>query len=95
MRSSLLVGLGFNMHPFVGSHGRRRGRDSNVSKSRHGAQEISLFDNFFSPMRMPKFDLDPFAGDFGGGGLGNVSTFNFSFGFVYIDDLKCLTTISF
>jgi hypothetical protein len=71
--------LGFGMHPFADLH-RRSGR--NPSQSRRAPQQMTLFDNFFSPMRMSVFDQDSFAGDFGGNNMGTISSFNISFGFV-------------
>ncbi len=67
------------MHPFADLH-RRPGRNS--SSSRRAPQQMTLFDNFFSPMRMPLFDHNSFAGDFGGDNMGTISSFNISFGFV-------------
>jgi hypothetical protein len=69
------------MHPFADLH-RRRSRDPNTSTSRRASQQMALFDNFFSPMRMPLFDHNSFAGDFGGDNMGTISSFNISFGFV-------------
>jgi hypothetical protein len=63
------------MHPF----GRQR---SNPFSSRRAPQQMTLLDNFFSPMRMSVFDQDSFAGDFGENNMGRVSSFNISFGFV-------------
>jgi hypothetical protein len=71
--------LGFGMHPFADLH-RRPGRNS--SSSRRAPQQMTLFDNFFSPMRMSLSDHDSFAGDFGGNNMGTISSFNISFGFV-------------
>lgn len=77
---SVLFLLGFGMHPF-GNLSRRPGQ-TNSSSRRAPQQQMTLFDNFFSPMRMSIFDHDPFAGDFGGDDMGTISSFNFSFGFV-------------
>jgi len=69
--------FGFGMHPFAGLH-RRSG--TNSSSSRRAPQQMALFDNFFSPMRMSLFDHNSFAGDFGGNDMGTISSFNISFG---------------
>ena len=66
------------MHPFANLH-HRHGPTS--SSSRRAPQQMALFDNFFSPMRMAAFDHDPFAGGFGGDNMGTISSFNISFGF--------------
>jgi len=42
---------------------------------------MTLFDDFFSPMRMPSLNHHLFAGDFGGDDMGTISSFNISFGF--------------
>jgi hypothetical protein len=74
---------GFGMHPFANLHSQRRTRNPYSSSSRHPSQQMALFDNFFSPMRMNLFDHnDPFAGGFGGDNVGTISSFNISFGFV-------------
>jgi hypothetical protein len=73
--------VGFGMHPFANLHSHHRRRNPN-SSSRHPPQQMALFDNFFSPMRMNVFDADPFAGGFRGNDMGTISSFNFSFGFV-------------
>jgi hypothetical protein len=67
------------MHPFANLHRRH---STNSSSSRRAPQQMTLFDNFFSPMRMSVFDQDSFAGDFGGNNMGTISSFNISFGFV-------------
>jgi hypothetical protein len=67
------------MHPFANLHRRH---STNSSSSRRAPQQMTLFDNFFSPMRMSLFDHDSFAGDFGGNDMGTISSFNISFGFV-------------
>lgn len=72
--------FGFGMSPFADLHRYRQNPDSNRSKSKRGQQQMALFDNFFSPMRMNQFGRDIFAGDFGANDLGNFSSFNFSFG---------------
>ncbi|CAF5000811.1 unnamed protein product [Rotaria sp. Silwood1] len=68
------------MHPFADLQRHRRNRDQHSSTSRRAPQQMTLFDNFFSPMRMSLFDHDSFAGDFGGNNMGTVSSFNISFG---------------
>jgi hypothetical protein len=70
------------MHPFAGLH-RRSGHNS--SSSRRAPQQMTLFDNFFSPMRASFFDHDAFAGDFGGHNMGSISSFNISFGLVELN----------
>jgi len=70
---------GFGMHPFADLH-RRRTRDPFTSNSRRAPQQMTLFDNFFSPMRMSLFDQHSFAGDYGGDNMGTISSFNISFG---------------
>lgn len=77
--------LGFHTDPFT-QFSRRHGR--NVNSSRRAPQQMTLFDNFFSPMRMSIFDHNSFAGDYGGNDLGSVSSFNFSFGFVLLSIYK-------
>ncbi|CAF4233668.1 unnamed protein product [Rotaria sp. Silwood2] len=72
--------FGFGMHPFADLQRHHRSRDPHSSASRHGRQQMTLFDNFFSPMRMSLFDHNSFAGDFGGNNMGTVSSFNMSFG---------------
>ncbi|CAF3580091.1 unnamed protein product [Rotaria sp. Silwood1] len=72
--------FGFGMHPFADLQRHRRNRDQHSSTSRRAPQQMTLFDNFFSPMRMSLFDHDSFAGDFGGNNMGTVSSFNISFG---------------
>lgn len=72
------------MHPFANLH--RRPGQTNSSSSRRAPQQMTLFDNFFSPMRMSIFDHDAFAGDFGRDDLGSISSFNFSFGFHFEHD---------
>ncbi len=72
------------MHPFAGLH-RRSGHNSSSSSSRRAPQQMTLFDNFFSPMRASFFDHDTFAGDFGGHNMGSISSFNISFGLVELN----------
>jgi len=48
-------------------------------------QQMSLFDNFFSPMRAPSNSQDIFSSD--GFGGSNMSTFSFSFGFVDLQNV--------
>ncbi|CAF3894003.1 unnamed protein product [Rotaria sordida] len=72
--------FGFGMHPFADLQRQRRNRDPHSSTSRRAPQQMALFDNFFSPMRMSLFDHDSFAGDFGRNDIGNISSFNISFG---------------
>jgi len=72
--------FGFGMHPFADLHRSHRTRDPHSTSSRRAPQQMTLFDNFFSPMRMSLFDHDSFAGDFGGGNTGTISSFNISFG---------------
>jgi len=95
--------LGFGFHPFADLHRHNRVSNPNSSSSRRGggggsgphqhrssgaAQQISLFDNFFSPMRMSIFDhhhhhhdpFNAFDSGFAGQGVGTISSFNFSFG---------------
>ncbi|CAF3853902.1 unnamed protein product [Adineta steineri] len=87
--------FGFGMNPFADLHSRHhhlhhhpfghlRPTSSSSSSSRrnpHG-QQMALFDNVFSPMRMSLFDHhDPFGHhDFGGHHAGSISSFNVSFG---------------
>jgi len=80
------------MHPFADLH-RRPGRNS--SSSRRAPQQMTLFDNFFSPMRMSLSDHDSFAGDFGGNNMGTISSFNISFGFVEFFYFEYLLKIFF
>ena len=68
------------MDPFADMRRQHRGRDHNSSSSRRAPQQMTLFDNLFSPMRM--FDQDSFADSFGGNNIGTISSFNVSFGFV-------------
>lgn len=82
------------MHPFADLH-RRRNRDPNSNKTRRTPQQMALFDNFFSPMRMSSSDHHSFAGVFGGDDMGTVSSFNFSFGFVYLLFQKIFINIHF
>jgi len=75
--------FGFGMSPFADLHNRhRRFGNLNSSSSRHDPhrQQMALFDNFFSPMRMSLFDHNPFGHDFGGHNIGSISSFNVSFG---------------
>ena len=67
--------LGLNMHPFADLHRRQHPRNSHPA-SRRATQPITLFDNFFSPMRMASFDEDY--------GHDNIASI-FSFGFVFLD----------
>lgn len=70
--------FGFSLHSFMNPHHHHNpASSSRRSQSQQQQQQMALFDNFFSPMRMPGFDHDSFAGDFGGN---NISTFNISFG---------------
>jgi hypothetical protein len=69
--------LGFGGHPFANLH---RHRDPFSSSSRRAPQQMTLFDDFFSPMRMPLFNHHSFAGDYGGDDMGTISSFNISFG---------------
>jgi len=69
--------FGFGMDPFAGL---RHHRNPHSSSSRRAQQQMTLFDDFFSPMRMPVFNHHSFAGDFGGDDIGTISSFNMSFG---------------
>jgi len=69
--------LGFGGHSFANLH---RHRDPFSSSSRRAPQQMTLFDDFFSPMRMPLFNHHSFAGDYGGDDMGTISSFNISFG---------------
>lgn len=66
--------FGFNMHTFM--HPQHH-HPNPSRRSRAQQQQMTLFDNFFSPMRMSAYDQDPFSSGFGGH---NISTFNMSFG---------------
>ncbi|CAF3725835.1 unnamed protein product [Rotaria socialis] len=72
--------FGFGMNPFANLQRHQNTRNPNSSTSRHAPQQMTLFDNFFSPMRMPVFDHQTFAHGFGGNNLGTVSSFNISYG---------------
>jgi hypothetical protein len=76
------------MDPFGDFHNRHH-RFGNLHSSSAAAsrrdphrQQMALFNNIFSPMRMSLFDHDPFGHDFGGHHAGTISSFNVSFGFV-------------
>lgn len=80
------------MDPFADLRGHRRTRTHNSSASRHAPpQQASLFDNFFSPMRMPATDHDVFRHGVRENNLGNISSFNILFGFV---PFKCKISLS-
>ncbi len=76
------------MNPFGDFHNRhhRFGNSHPSSSSRRDPhrQQMALFDQMFSPMRMSVFNHDPFGHDFGGHHAGMISSFNISFGFVYL-----------
>jgi hypothetical protein len=76
------------MNPFGDFHNRhhRFGNLHPSSSSRRDPhrQQMALFDQMFSPMRMSLFNHDPFGHDFGGHHAGMISSFNISFGFVYL-----------
>ncbi|CAF4535732.1 unnamed protein product, partial [Rotaria sp. Silwood2] len=75
--------FGFGMNPFGDLHSRlhRFGNQSSSSSRRDPhRQQMALFDNMFSPMRMSLFDHDPFDHDFGRHNIGSISSVNFSFG---------------
>jgi hypothetical protein len=77
--------LGFGMDPFADFHNRHhRFGNLHSSSSRRDPhrQQMAIFNNMFSPMRMSLFDHDPFGHDFGGHHTGTISSFNVSFGFV-------------
>ncbi|CAF1505480.1 unnamed protein product, partial [Didymodactylos carnosus] len=61
-----------NIHSLHNFHHRGGpNSDNHRQQSRSQRQQISLFDDFFSPMRMP-FD------SFGSDGFGTISSFNFT-----------------
>ncbi|CAF0767641.1 unnamed protein product [Rotaria sp. Silwood1] len=75
--------FGFGMNPFGDLHSRlhRFGNQSSSSSRRDPhRQQMALFDNMFSPMRMSLFDHNLFDHDFGGHHTGSISSVNFSFG---------------
>ncbi|CAF3590553.1 unnamed protein product [Rotaria socialis] len=72
--------FGFGVNPFANLQRHQNTRNPNSSTSRHAPQQMTLLDNFFSPMRMPVFDHQTFAHGFGGNNLGTVSSFNISYG---------------
>jgi hypothetical protein len=78
--------IGFGMHPFADFHNHHhRFGNLNSPSSRHDPhrQQMALFDNFFSPMRMSVFNHDPFGNDLHGHNIGSISSFNFSVGLVF------------
>ncbi len=82
--------IGFGMNPFADLHNRHhRFGNLNSSSSRRDPhrQQMALFDSMFSPMRMSLFNHDPFQHDFDGHHTGTISSFNVSFGFVYINKI--------
>jgi len=76
--------FGFGMNPFHDFHNRHhRFGNLNSSSSRHNPhqQQMALFNNMFSPMRMSLFDHDHLFGhDFDGHHAGTISSFNISYG---------------
>jgi len=78
--------FGFGMNPFADLHRHHHHHFGNLnsSSSRHDPhrQQMALFDNFFSPMRMSLFHHDPFGNDFDRhhNNIGTISSFNVSFG---------------
>ncbi len=72
------------MNPFEDFHNRHQRFGNLHSSSRRDPhrQQMALFDNMFSPMRVSLFNHDPF-----GHHTGTISSFNVSFGFVYIIQL--------
>lgn len=81
------------MNPFADFHTRHHHRFGNLHPSSSSAssparrdphrQQMTLFDSMFSPMRVSLFD--PFGHNFGGHQTGSISSFNISFGFVFIN----------
>jgi hypothetical protein len=79
----LLLWLGFGLNPFGDLHQRHHrfaGRSQPSSRLDSHRQQMALFDDFFSPMRMSVFDRDPFANHFSPHNIGTISSFNVSFG---------------
>jgi len=76
--------FGFGMNPFANFHTRhhRFGNLNPSSSSRRDPhrQQMALFDQMFSPMRMSLFHHDPFGHDFGGHHAGTIQSVNISFG---------------
>ena len=77
--------IGFGLSPFGDFHRRVANRNNQTPSSRLDShrQQMALFDDFFSPMRMSLFDRDPFASHFAGPSLGTISSFNISYGYVF------------
>jgi len=70
--------FGFGLNPFGDFHNHHHHRFGNLhSSSRRDPhrQQMALFDNMFSPMRVSLFNHDPF-----GHHAGTISSFNISFG---------------
>lgn len=73
--------FGFGFNPFGEIHRRSASRaQAQSSRSNAHRQQMALFDDFFSPMRMSLFERDPFSSHFSGSNLGTISSFNVSFG---------------
>lgn len=79
--------FGFGMNPFGDFHNRHHRFAHRPTSSRLDShrQQMALFDDFFSPMRMSLFDHDPFAHHLTStsshsNGSGTISSFNISFG---------------
>ena len=82
---NVVFALGFGLNPFGDLHQRSHrfaGRSQPSTRLDSHRQQMALFDDFFSPMRMSVFDRDPFANHFSGHNVGTISSFNVSFGFV-------------
>lgn len=74
--------FGFGMNPFADFHNRHHRFGNLNSSSRRGGprQQMTLFNNIFSPMRMSFFDDDLFHDGFDRHHTGSISSFNVSFG---------------